>query len=173
MGMGNPRHYEVDLQGWGDAAEQGVAKELGHNVHLDIVMSVHGMTEDPQQDRELRGHWGEHCDIMKFVVKRTNFKSHLAHFKRLIFATCKKRTHEGHDKEVRCLVLCRSGRHRSVSFAAFARWCLEYEGFTVDCVHVNCRQWGKLCTTCIGCGKITWIKDKLRKKCIDIWKSLE
>ena len=168
------RHFDVTDDDSIDAATQGVANEIGHEVNFDIVMAVHGMTEDPQQDRELRGHWGENAHIMKFILQHENFNGFLEEFKKTVFAASKKRTRGGHDREVRCLVLCKSGRHRSVSFAAFARWCLEYEGFAVNSIHVNRRQWGHhLCTTCTACATHTMLKERLRNKCIDIWKSIE
>ena len=145
---------------------------------LDFVYQLLALN-DPDRDKTLRGHWGEHAAIMTGMIKNPQvlpiFKSILRRLKRNLFKhTTDLRAREGTFPNLSIALMCRSGKHRSVCFTALLKWCLLSEHFTVgDTLHLNDDQWGsKLCTDCSQCKSCPWLKGPIKEDVLQIWRGL-
>ena len=68
-------------------------------------------------------------------------------------------------------LVCKSGRHRSVCVAAYLKYCLLFEKFDCETIHINQDGWNHLCTTCRQCGACPETKDGLYEDVLKMWRA--
>ena len=151
-------------------------KQQGHQAQLNLRLNVTQYCLDignPDENADLRGHWGENGVTMQLILMDTRSQpklvKHLARVKRFAREFTEGKS-EGH---FHAAMMCSKGRHRSVALAAMCKWGLKDSGFDVrDTVHVCSDGWDHLCTTCTQCGTCTWMKEDLKRDVLEIWRSL-
>ena len=130
-----------------DAAEFSIRKYTRYeNLHVDYAYSCLG-EQDLNGKHYLAKHWGENYEIMNGIVTTDCCKKVLRHAKQDVNAARAKRT-----PEINMVLMCRSGRHRSIAISRILRACLDH----AECkngknVNLSEGYWEGLCTTCDSC----------------------
>ena len=145
LGMPHPNRFSTydDLL---DAVNLALARK--HNgLQVDYVCNCTNVGD--VKSKRLLYHWGGNTNTMGNMIQ-----THFA-------VSCLEDLHEdlaglsaGPGKKISILMLCRSGKHRSVAAAAMVRYCLrDTQRFkVVGTNHLSQHRWPrKFCTTCVDC----------------------
>ena len=168
MNIGKPSKFRN-----GDNIIRDAAQELNKAMNSDFTLHavMNCITpNDPNKDVTLCGYWGEHYTTMSLFLESAACDQNLRKLKRL---TRTVRACPFLGQEINVLFWCRSGRHRSVAQAAFAKHVLEESGFEVDVIHWHSVHWPEgFCTTCSDCGPESEEMRMVSKaKCLEMWRS--
>jgi hypothetical protein len=111
--------------------------------------------DDAARNKELRGHLGCHPDNMDTIVNSAAFRKHFPDLQRQVMeAVCSG------AKQILVVMVCKSGRHRSVALCEFFHYCLYYTGFNVRAKY-NCSEGYHWRNTCGGkCASCCWYNGK-------------
>ena len=158
------------MSAWQDDLQCAIRHATKVNVVVDLFFSFLDVYT-PNGDDYLRTHCGENAEMMGEMIHnpttRPQFKWHLWRLQAFI----KQFIDEFPDhKDITIALVCRSGRHRSVCVAAFLEFCLLFEGFDCNTVHINDEGWKQLCTTCRLCGACPEIKNGLYDDVLAMWR---
>jgi hypothetical protein len=94
------------------------------------------------------GHWGENWTTMQQLGEQDFVHDVLWD----INADVKKAIARN-LREINVVLVCRSGKHRSVAICRMVRECLVHSGHNIGTVeHLSEPWWGNMCTTCDDCG---------------------
>ena len=164
-------NYGGEMSAWMGELEHAIQVKTQLNVKLDFTCKLLDM-RDPGGDKSLRGHWGENANIMRAMIQNKvtlpKFKRHLARLKDNIEEFVHKYPRQ---KCLNIALVCRSGRHRSVCVAAYLKYCLLFEKFDCETIHINQDGWNHLCTTCRQCGACPETKDGLYEDVLKMWRA--
>ena len=109
-------------------------------------------------NQELRGHIGCHPDNMDCIVKSTTFRTDFPFLQRQVMEAVSSGA-----RRLLIVMVCKSGRHRSVALMEFFRYCLHHTGLQVQ-GKFNCsegRYWQNTCGgRCLSC---CWHNDQRDK----------
>ena len=122
------------------------------------------------KSKRLIAHWGENTNTMRGIIQTQ-------------FATkCMGTLHDdlaelsgGPGKKISILMLCRSGKHRSVAAAAMVRYCLSGTRrlHQMRTIHLSGEFWPKrFCTHCRDCCKEAPDRDAIKADVAAIWKDV-
>ena len=121
-------------------------------------------------NRELSGCWGERVQILQEWLQNEKCTTHLTMLKKKFEAIGNEAPRSYH-----IVLLCRSGRHRSIAQARITSWCLKSIGLTVaDVQHLHKHDWGNLCTDCDSCGsnRSVALKAAIRIQAINVFNNI-
>ena len=176
-GLYHPRSYKAGFHGCFQEAVTTKLKSRGlHHINLDYIYHLMDM-HDPGEDRDSRSHFGENASIMQNMINNPSvswkFRDALRRVKRRLVELVAQVSNGRLNRNIIGIgLVCKSGRHRSVCFAALLKFCLLAERFVVDTVHLNNDDWNHLCTTCTLCGACTWLKGPIQESVLECWRGL-
>ena len=114
--------------------------------------------DDAASNKDLRGHLGCHPDNMETIVNSATFRRFFPVLQRqVIEAVCSG------AQQLLIVMVCKSGRHRSVALMEFFHYCLCHTGLNVRAKY-HCsegRHWQKTCGG--ACASCCWHKDQHNK----------
>ena len=163
LGMPHPATYQTydDL-----LRAVNVALAQKHNgLQVDYVYNCTNVGD--VKSKRLLHHWGENTNTMRNLIQ-TQFA-----------VSCLEFLHDdlrdlsaGPGKKIGILMLCRSGKHRSVAAAAMVRSCLRCTRRfdEMRTVHLSANRWPRqFCTTCVDCRKDAPDRDDVQDDIAAMW----
>ena len=144
-----------------------VALAQKHNgLQVDYVYNCTNVG-DVKSNRLLH-HWGENTNTMRNLIQ-TQWAVNCLEF----LHDDLRDLSAGPGKKIGILMLCRSGRHRSVAAAAMVRYCLR-ETTRFDearTMHLSTNRWHRnFCTTCEDCRKDAPDRDAVKMDVAAMWR---
>ena len=143
-----------------------VALAQKHNgLQVDYVYNCTNVG-DVKSNRLLH-HWGENTNTMRNLIQTQWAVNCLEFLQNDLRDLC-----DGPGKKIGILMLCRSGRHRSVAAAAMVRYCLRDTTRFDEArtMHLSTHRWHKnFCTTCEDCRKDAPDRDAVKADVAAMW----
>ena len=163
LGMPHPATYQTydDL-----LRAVNVALAQKHNgLQVDYVYNCTEVGD--VKSKRLLHHWGENTNTMRSMIQ-TKFARNCMEF----LHDDLRYLSEGEGKQIGILMLCRSGKHRSVAAAAMFRSCLRCTRRfdEMRTVHLSANRWPRqFCTTCVDCHKDAPDRDAVQDDIAAMW----
>ena len=167
--------YETTL-GMRHPASYDTYGELLHAVNVALAKKHNGLQVDyvyncteigDVKSQRLLGCWGENTNTLRSMIQ-TKFARNCMEF----LHDDLRYLSEGEGKQIGILMLCRSGKHRSVAAAAMFRSCLRCTRRfdEIRTVHLSENRWPRhFCTTCVDCRKDAPDRDDVQDDIAAMW----
>ena len=135
---------------------------------MDFVFDCTTAQNVRRQDRMYK-HWGEHLKTLEQWIDSDECGGIINDLN----GALNRRTLAGDRSPVSIMLMCRSGKHRSVAMAKCMKWCLSrcVEWKWGGVVHLAKNTWPKnFCTSCTECGsQAEERRQPLKEKVLDMW----
>jgi len=146
--------FDLKLKGHKDMLLESFRKNYDFTAGFqdnDIIFVDTRPFHDAADNKELRGHLGCHPDNMNTTVNSAAFRTYFPDLQRQVMeAVCSG------AQQILVVMVCKSGRHRSVAFREFFHYCLHRTGLNIRAKY-NCSEGSQWRNTCGGtCASCCW-----------------